>query len=248
MKFPPAQIKHRDRRDHERAEAEVTATNSDRPRFDFSYSGIKTAVLRYVEIHEMRVRSRRGAKLWRQIPKPKLEDYLANCDKRHTLDLVASFQRAMVEDLVGKTLAAARAYDVATLFVTGGVAANNELRKTFERNVPRREAFRCTFPSRPLSTDNAAMIAAAAYPKFWRRNLPPWISRRRRVWHCVRAWVSRLAESLSGSVRWASFGWWSLAGAPGRLSWRSFAPLKNGCAQDDTIQNGCAQDDRLMRS
>ena len=62
----------------------------------------------------------------------KLEDYLANCDQL-TLDLVASFQRAIVEDLVGKTLAAARAYDVATLFVTGGVAANQELRQTFER-------------------------------------------------------------------------------------------------------------------
>ena len=61
-----------------------------------------------------------------QISKPKLEDYLANCDKR-TLDLVASFQRAMVEDLVGKTLAAARACDVATLFVTGGVAANQRI-------------------------------------------------------------------------------------------------------------------------
>ena len=51
---------------------------------------------------------------------------------RQTLDLVASFQRAMVEDLAAKTLAAARAYDVATLFVTGGVAANQELRQQFE--------------------------------------------------------------------------------------------------------------------
>jgi hydrogenase maturation factor HypF (carbamoyltransferase family) len=72
------------------------------------------------------------SKLLKNIAKPKLEDYLANCD-RQTLDLVASFQRAVVEDLVGKTLAAARAYDVATLFVTGGVAANSELRSTFEQ-------------------------------------------------------------------------------------------------------------------
>ena len=43
-----------------------------------------------------------------QIPKPKLEDYLAHCDQQ-TLDLVASFQRAIIEDLVGKTLAAAEA-------------------------------------------------------------------------------------------------------------------------------------------
>ena len=98
------------------------------------------------------------------IPKPKLEDYLALCDKA-TLDLVASFQRAMIEDLVGKTLAAAEAYDMATLFVTGGVAANNELRQTFEREGAK-QGLPVYFPSRPLSTDNAAMIAAAAYPKF----------------------------------------------------------------------------------
>jgi N6-L-threonylcarbamoyladenine synthase len=69
----------------------------------------------------------------------------------------------------GKTLAAARAYDVATLFITGGVAANQELRRQFESDAAREGLF-VYFPSRPLSTDNAAMIAAAAYPKFsgWR--------------------------------------------------------------------------------
>jgi N6-L-threonylcarbamoyladenine synthase len=93
-----------------------------------------------------------------------LEDYLAHCDKL-TLDLVASFQRAIVEDLTAKTLAAVRAYDVATLFVTGGVAANQELRQTFAREGAK-QGLPVYFPSRPLSTDNAAMIAAAAYPKF----------------------------------------------------------------------------------
>jgi N6-L-threonylcarbamoyladenine synthase len=96
--------------------------------------------------------------------KPKIEDILAACDKQ-TLDLVASFQRAMVEDLIAKTLAAAREYDAATLFVTGGVAANNELRESFEREAAE-QGLPVYFPSRPLSTDNAAMIAAAAYPKF----------------------------------------------------------------------------------
>jgi len=71
----------------------------------------------------------------------------------------------MVEDLVEKTLAAAREYEVATLFVTGGVAANHELRTRFEEDASR-EGVPVYFPSRPLSTDNAAMIAAAAYPKF----------------------------------------------------------------------------------
>jgi N6-L-threonylcarbamoyladenine synthase len=163
VKFPPAQIKHRDRREHRQKEV-----GTDRPRFDFSYSGIKTAVLRYVEVHNMQlsIDSRRNALA--AIPKAKLEDHLANCDRK-TLDLVASFQRAMVEDLVGKTLAAASACDVATLFVTGGVAANNELRATFEREGAQ-EGLPVYFPSRPLSTDNAAMIAAAAYPKFLAKN------------------------------------------------------------------------------
>jgi N6-L-threonylcarbamoyladenine synthase len=86
------------------------------------------------------------------------------CDPE-TLNLVASFQRTMVMDLVEKTLAAARAFDVATLFVTGGVAANSELRSRFEQEASR-EGLPVFFPSRPLSTDNAAMIAAAAYPKW----------------------------------------------------------------------------------
>ena len=166
VKFPPAQIKHRDRRGRKdgRGVAPDPHSDADRPRFDFSYSGIKTAILRHVEAHEMRpaIEARRKALL--NTPKPKLEDYLAHCDKL-TLDLVASFQRAIVEDLVGKTLAAARAYDVATLFVTGGVAANHELRQTFEREAAK-QGLPVYFPSRPLSTDNAAMIAAAAYPKF----------------------------------------------------------------------------------
>jgi N6-L-threonylcarbamoyladenine synthase len=158
VKFLPAQIKHPDRR---HAQKDL---DQDRPRFDFSYSGIKTAVLRYVEVHNMRdsIEVRRQALA--KIAKPKLEDYLTACD-RQTLDLVASFQRAVVEDLVGKTLAAAAAYDVATLFVTGGVAANSELRKTFEQRGAQ-AGVPVFFPSRALSTDNAAMIAAAAYPKF----------------------------------------------------------------------------------
>src|SRR5271169_6737494 len=75
VKFPPAQIKHRDRRDH-RGEKEM---ETDRPRFDFSYSGIKTAVLRYVEIHDMHRSIGARRKALANIPKPTLEDYLENC-------------------------------------------------------------------------------------------------------------------------------------------------------------------------
>jgi N6-L-threonylcarbamoyladenine synthase len=170
VKFPLSQMKHPDRRTSSfppKREDGVPRSAVIRPRFDFSYSGIKTAVLRYVELRglgssiEVRRRAVAG------IAKPALEDYLANCDQL-TLDLIASFQRGMVEDLVGKTLAAAREYNVSTTFVTGGVAANNELRRTFEQAASR-EGLCVRFPSRPLSTDNAAMIAAAAYPKYLAR-------------------------------------------------------------------------------
>jgi N6-L-threonylcarbamoyladenine synthase len=168
VKFPAAQIKHRDRRGRTDGRAVV---EDGAPRFDFSYSGMKTSLLRYVETHGMQstIDARRTA-LAKTI-KPSLEDFLANCDQM-TLDLVASFQRAIVEDLIGKTLTAARAYDVATLLVTGGVAANNELRRTFEQ-AGARQGLPVYFPSRPLSTDNAAMIAAAAYPKFLMKDFAP---------------------------------------------------------------------------
>jgi N6-L-threonylcarbamoyladenine synthase len=169
VKFPPAQIKHRDRRG--RNDGKAIAPNDDRSRFDFSYSGIKTAILRFVELHQMRESVEERRQALAEITKPKLEDYLAHCDKQ-TLDLVASFQRALIEDLVGKTLAAAEACSVATLFVTGGVAANQELRQTFEREGAK-HGLAVYFPSRPLSTDNAAMIAAAAYPKFLTQDFAP---------------------------------------------------------------------------
>ncbi len=157
VKFSLTQMKHRDRRD-------FPALPEEQPRFDFSYSGIKTAVLRYVETHNMQAAIQARRKTLAEIAHPKIEDYLAHCEPE-TLNLVASFQRAMVNDLVSKTLVAASSCNAATLFVTGGVAANQELRRRFERDAAQ-AGLPVYFPSRPLSTDNAAMIAAAAYPKF----------------------------------------------------------------------------------
>ena len=154
VKFGPAQIKHRNR---------GTPRDQQTP-YDFSFSGIKTAVLRYVEIEGMREAVAARQKAMASIPKPKVDDVLPLCDKK-TLDLVASFQRSVVEDLVGKTLEAAQERRARTLFVTGGVAANSELRRTFEREAAQ-NGLPVFFPSRKLSTDNAAMIATAAYPKF----------------------------------------------------------------------------------
>jgi N6-L-threonylcarbamoyladenine synthase len=131
---------------------------------DFSFSGIKTAVLYHLrrnahlepEIEARRqalARGERGAEQLRALASPE------------TLDLVASFQRAVVEDLVTRTFAAAEERGVRTILVSGGVAANSELRRSFETEAARRgvESF---FPSRALSTDNAAMIAAAGHARF----------------------------------------------------------------------------------
>ncbi|MGH9688297.1 MAG: tRNA (adenosine(37)-N6)-threonylcarbamoyltransferase complex transferase subunit TsaD [Candidatus Acidiferrales bacterium] len=131
---------------------------------DFSFSGIKTAVLYHLrrnahlepEIEARRqalVRGERGA------------DQLRALSSAETLDLVASFQRAVVEDLVTRTLTAASERGVRSVLVSGGVAANSELRRTFESDAAAR-GMKAFFPSRALSTDNAAMIAAAGYSRF----------------------------------------------------------------------------------
>jgi N6-L-threonylcarbamoyladenine synthase len=131
---------------------------------DFSFSGIKTAVLYHL---------RRNPQL-----NPEIEarqqalaqghngaDALRALSSQETLDLIASFQRAVVDNLVTRTFAAAEQSGARTILVSGGVAANSELRRTFEAESARRgmEVF---FPSRALSTDNAAMIAAAGYARF----------------------------------------------------------------------------------
>lgn len=131
--------------------------------FDFSFSGIKTAVLRHIQQHPefkggiaIRQEALRGGAR-------RAADLLPMCT-RATLDLVASFQRAVVSDLVHRTLAAAEERAARCVLVSGGVAANSELRATFVREASAR-ALPAFFPSRALSTDNAAMIAAAAYPR-----------------------------------------------------------------------------------
>jgi N6-L-threonylcarbamoyladenine synthase len=160
VKFSIAHIKGRPR--HGRSRASQSRTSGET--FDFSFSGIKTAVLRHIESNGMRdqIEARRAALAASKTPSA--DAVMALCDQ-HTIDLVASFQRAVVDDLVAKTLNAARELDAATLFVTGGVAANSELRARFEEESAK-AGLPVYFPSRPLSTDNAAMIAAAAYPKF----------------------------------------------------------------------------------
>jgi N6-L-threonylcarbamoyladenine synthase len=160
VRFAPVQIKHEARKVSKR----YTQAGQIPHSHDFSYSGMKTAVLRHLETHSMRdtIEQRRAALA--QLTKPTTDRVREHTDQ-HTIDLVASFQRAMVNDLVAKTMAAVEESSVATLLVTGGVAANSELRAAFERAAGD-TGVRVYFPSLRLSTDNAAMIAAAAYPKF----------------------------------------------------------------------------------
>jgi len=135
------------------------------PRFLFSFSGIKTAVLRYVELHGMRAEARaRVSRVLADFHPPQTrEEALALCPQPR-LDLIASFQHAVIGDLMKKTFAAAESLQAARILVTGGVAANRELRKRFTAEAARR-GVRIAFPTLALSTDNAAMIAAAAWPR-----------------------------------------------------------------------------------
>lgn len=130
----------------------------------FSFSGIKTAVLRYTQVYEMGagVEKRRAALA--EIANPRPEDALPLCDRR-TLDLIASFQRSVVDDLRRKTFRAAERFGVDRVLVSGGVAANRELRVRFTAEAAE-QRLAIAFPSLALATDNAAMIAAAAWPKF----------------------------------------------------------------------------------
>jgi len=126
-----------------RAAAAGDATAIDFPRpmvardgFDFSYSGLKTAVALEVE--------RRGQPL----AEPELTD------------LAASFEAAAIAPLLAKARAALRHEGLSRLVVVGGVAANQRLRTEMAR-VAEQDGFRAVFPPLELCTDNAAMIAAA---------------------------------------------------------------------------------------
>ena len=131
---------------------------------DFSFSGLKTAVLYHVKDHpeykeEIARREEAIAAGERSF-----DDLLPLCSPQ-TLGLVREFQRAVVRDLVQRTLMAAEECKVATVLVSGGVSANRGLRDSFAILA---RGLHVYFPNRELCTDNAAMIAAAAFPKFRR--------------------------------------------------------------------------------
>ncbi len=106
--------------------------------YDFSFSGLKTAVLR--EVRKLEAKEK---------PLP-------------VADLAAGFQAAVVEVLFKKTINAAREYGAKEILIAGGVSANQSLRETFLAQ----DEFHVSIPKLSLCTDNAAMIAAAGYRRF----------------------------------------------------------------------------------
>jgi N6-L-threonylcarbamoyladenine synthase len=167
--FTFGEIKPRIHRDGSVPANKKAPAHTEGPHFDFSFSGIKTAVLRYVQTHHLHdsIEARRAALAADPAINPKSLAVAKLCGQQ-TLDLVASFQYAVVGNLLRQTFAAAESLGARSIVVSGGVAANSDLRCRFQAEADRR-GLPIAFPSLALSTDNAAMIAAAAWPKLLAR-------------------------------------------------------------------------------
>jgi N6-L-threonylcarbamoyladenine synthase len=131
---------------------------------DFSFSGLKTAVLRWTQARDLGAEIQARKELLAMHPWPAVEQWMA-VTPQATLDLLASFQYTVIEELLRRAVAAAESIDARALIVSGGVACNSGLRAAANGL---RLAYPVYFPSPELSTDNAAMIAAAAFPKLER--------------------------------------------------------------------------------
>jgi len=126
-------------------------------RRDFSFSGLKTSVLRYV------VTRRESLDLGDDDPLPDQE----------IKNICASFQRVVVETLIDRLFDAARWYGARSIGISGGVSANSRLREDARDRAAVRE-YPLYVPSLALSTDNAAMIAAAGLRRYRAGQLASW--------------------------------------------------------------------------
>ncbi|HYP08942.1 MAG TPA: tRNA (adenosine(37)-N6)-threonylcarbamoyltransferase complex transferase subunit TsaD [Bryobacteraceae bacterium] len=129
---------------------------------DFSFSGLKTAVLRWFEAHDLASEVEQRRELLRSTHIPSVEQWLAVTSKP-TLDVIASFQYTVIEELLRRVRTCTEETGARTVIVSGGVACNAGLREASTRE---RLGARILFPTPSLSTDNAAMIAAAAFRRF----------------------------------------------------------------------------------
>jgi len=133
-------------------------------RLDFSFSGLKTAVLRWFERRDMAAEVAARRALQRETGWPTTEQWLAVTPKE-TLDLLASFQWTVIEELLRRAERSAEEINARAILITGGVASNAGLRRAA---LSSRLSYPVYFPTPGLSTDNAAMIAAAAFGKLER--------------------------------------------------------------------------------
>jgi N6-L-threonylcarbamoyladenine synthase len=131
---------------------------------DFSFSGLKTAVLRWTEQNGLGAEVEERRALLRRKSRPSVHEWLAVTPPR-TLDLLASFQRTVIDELLKRAVTAAQEHGACAVIISGGVACNRGLREAAARAPLPCPVF---FPTPALSTDNAAMIAAAAFPKLAR--------------------------------------------------------------------------------
>ena len=126
-------------------------------KLDFSFSGLKTAVLRWVEQHEMSTE----IEARRRLQGASAQDFLP-LTPQPTLDLLASFQYTVIEELLRRAAACIEEIGARSFIISGGVASNAGLRAAAQAAGLACPVF---FPTPALSTDNAVMIAAAAFPK-----------------------------------------------------------------------------------
>jgi N6-L-threonylcarbamoyladenine synthase len=129
----------------------------ERDSLDFSFSGIKTAVVNFVRKYVDADQTKGAAT-------PEVSGSSAKELPVPVADIVASFQEAVVEVLVEKTCAAAKRFQVRQVVVAGGVAANSLLRQRLQEEVAGL-GLALNLPEPELCTDNAAMIAAAGFHK-----------------------------------------------------------------------------------